>query len=98
MPQGLFVQDTRILSGWRLTINGLTVEPLGAAIKEPYRALFAGRVSRPDAYADSPLIVERLCEVGDGFQEQISVRNYSLATAECVIALDIEADFATSSR
>ncbi|MDQ1594457.1 MAG: hypothetical protein QOH40_1013 [Arthrobacter pascens] len=93
-PHGLFVQDARILSGWSLTINGQPLEPLTAETKEPYRALFVGRVSRPDGYADSPLIVERLREVGAGFQEQVTVRNYSLKPSECVISLKIEADFA----
>ncbi len=93
-PHGLFVEDTRILSRWNLTVNGETLEPLAANIKEPYRALFAGRVSRPDGYADSPLIVERLREVGAGIQEQITVRNFSLSPAECVITLRVDADFA----
>ncbi|MDR7083420.1 glycogen debranching enzyme [Arthrobacter ginsengisoli] len=93
-PHGVFVLDTRILSGWRLTINGHPLEPLAAETKEPYRALFAARATRLDGYADSPLIVERLREVGAGIQEQITVRNYSLRPAECVISLRIEADFA----
>jgi glycogen debranching enzyme len=93
-PHGLFVQDARILSGWRLTVNGVALEPLAAETKEPYRALFVGRVPRADGYADSPLIVERLREVGAGFQERITVRNYALEPAGCVIVLKIEADFA----
>lgn len=93
-PHGLFVQDTRILSRWSLTINGQPLEPLAAVTEEPYRALFAGRATRSDGYADSPLIVERLREVGAGIQEQITVRNYSREPAECVVSLDIEADFA----
>lgn len=93
-PHGLFVLDTRILSGWSLTINGLPLEPLAAETKEPYRALFAGRAPRLDGYADSPLIVERLREVGAGLQEQVTVRNYSLEPAECVISVRIEVDFA----
>ncbi|MDQ0636194.1 glycogen debranching enzyme [Arthrobacter pascens] len=93
-PHGVFVQDTRILSGWNLTINGQALEPLAAEIKEPYRALFGGRVPRTDGYADSPLIVERLREVGAGIQEQVTVRNYSPTRAECLITLTAEADFA----
>lgn len=93
-PHGVFVQDTRILSGWVLTVNGQAIEPLAAETKEPYRALFAGRVPRLDGYADSPLIVERLREVGAGIQEQISLRNYSKEPAACVISLTVEADFA----
>ncbi|MBD1539268.1 amylo-alpha-1,6-glucosidase [Arthrobacter sp. S13_S34] len=93
-PHGLFVHDTRILSGWRLTVDGQPLEPLAAETKEPYRALFVGRVSRSDGYADSSLIVERLREVGAGIQEQITVRNYSQEPADCVLTLNIEADFA----
>jgi glycogen debranching enzyme len=94
-PHGVFYQDTRILSRWNLTVNGQPLEPLGAETKEPYRALFVGRVPRSDGYADSPLIVERLREVGAGIQEQITFRNYSLEPVECVISLRVEADFAS---
>jgi glycogen debranching enzyme len=93
-PHGVFCEDTRIVSGWRLTVNGAALEPLAAKTKEPYRALFAGRVPRPDGHADSPLIVERLREVGAGIFEQITVRNYASAPAECVISLQVDADFA----
>ena len=60
LPHGVFHEDTRILSGWSMTVNGSPLEPLTAETKEPYRALFIGRVPRADGYADSPLIVERL--------------------------------------
>lgn len=39
---------TEILSSWGLTINGESLEPLAAEAKEPYRALFVGRVPRSD--------------------------------------------------
>jgi glycogen debranching enzyme len=93
-PHGAFHLDTRILSGWILTINGHQLEPLAAETKEPYRALFAGRIPHAEGYADSPLIVERLREVGAGIQEQVTLRNYSLDPAECLISLKVEADFA----
>jgi glycogen debranching enzyme len=93
-PHGVFYEDTRIVSGWNLTVNGESLEPLAAKTKEPYRALLAGRVRRSDGHADSPLIVERLREVGEGILEQITVRNYSPTPAECVVALSVEADFA----
>ncbi|WP_458113066.1 amylo-alpha-1,6-glucosidase [Arthrobacter sp. R1-13] len=93
-PHGAFYLDTRILSGWRLTVNGQAIEPLAAETKEPYRALLAGRIPRADGYADSPLIVERLREVGAGIQEQVTVRNYSVEPAECLIRVEVEADFA----
>jgi len=93
-PHGVFFEDTRILSGWSLTINGQGLEPLAAEAKEPYRALFVSRVARLDGYADSPLLVDRLREVGAGILERITVRNYGLDPAECVVSLRIESDFA----
>lgn len=94
LPHGVFHLDTRILSRWILTINGLYLEPLASEMKEPFRALFAGRVPRSDGYADSPLIVERLREVGAGILEQVTLRNYSAEPANCSITLAVEADFA----
>ncbi|ASN20050.1 amylo-alpha-1,6-glucosidase [Arthrobacter sp. YN] len=94
IPHGVFFEDTRILSGWRLTVNGEPLEPLAAKAKEPYRGLFVGRVPRSDEYADSPLIVERLREVASGILEGITVRNYSSEATECAVALGVEADFA----
>ncbi|MFE5838007.1 glycogen debranching N-terminal domain-containing protein [Arthrobacter sp. NPDC056493] len=93
-PHGVFHEDTRILSGWNLTVNGQALEPLAAETKEPYRALFAGRVPRTDGYADSALIVERLREVGTGIVEEITVSNFSSDAAECMVVLSVESDFA----
>ena len=93
-PHGVFFEDTRVLSRWNLTVNGEPLEPLAAKSKEPYRALFVGRVSRSDGYADSALIVERLREVGAGILEQITVWNYSPSPAECMVSLKVEVDFA----
>lgn len=93
-PHGVFYEDTRIVSGWNLMINGEPAEPLAAVLKEPYRALFTGRVRGSDGHADTPLIVERLREVGAGILEQITLRNYSRLPARCAVTLSIEADFA----
>lgn len=94
LPHGVFHEDTRIVSGLNLTVNGEPVEPLTAKLKEPYRALFAGRVRSSDGHPDTPLIVERLREVGVGILERITVRNYSSIPAQCVVSVRVEADFA----
>lgn len=54
LPHGVFHDDTRILSAWKLTVNGQPLEPLTAETKEPYRALFIGRVPRSDGYRLRP--------------------------------------------
>ncbi|MFJ4266528.1 glycogen debranching N-terminal domain-containing protein [Paenarthrobacter nicotinovorans] len=94
VPHGVFHLDTRILSTWELTVNGQVIEPLAAETREPYRAFFVGRVPRPDGHADSPLLVERLREVGNGIREEITVRNYSNQVAQCRILLSADSDFA----
>ncbi|MFF2298404.1 glycogen debranching N-terminal domain-containing protein [Arthrobacter sp. NPDC058127] len=93
-PHGVFVQDTRILSRWYLTINGQPLEPLAAQTKEPYRAVFAGRIVRSEGYGDSPLIVERIREVGVGILEHVTVHNHSMEPAECSISFSVGSDFA----
>jgi len=87
--RGAFHEDTRILSRWNLTVNDQPLEPLTAETKEPYRALFIGRVPRSDGYADSPLIVERLREVTAGIFEEITLRNYSADAVECNISISV---------
>jgi glycogen debranching enzyme len=94
LPHGVFHDDTRILSSWKLTVDGQPLEPLTAETKEPYRALFIGRVPRSDGYADSPLIVERLREVAAGMVEGVTIRNYSTSPATCTVSVSVEADFA----
>ncbi|NKX56250.1 amylo-alpha-1,6-glucosidase [Arthrobacter mobilis] len=93
-PHGVFFQDTRILSRWNLTVNGEPLEPLGAWTPAPYQGSYVGRAPLADGRADSPLTVERSRELGAGILEDITVRNYGLEPAHCLIALAVEADFA----
>ncbi|WP_426007438.1 glycogen debranching N-terminal domain-containing protein [Paenarthrobacter sp. NyZ202] len=93
-PHGLFFQDTRVLSEWRLTVNGQRLEPLTAQAPEPHRAVFAARVTRAEGYADSPLVVERIRELGFGIAEHITVHNHSTEPVECRVMVEASADFA----
>ena len=53
-PQGLFVQDTRVLSGWSLTVDGRPAEPLTVQRADPYAAAFLGRLPPPLAPPPTP--------------------------------------------
>ncbi|MFP3462761.1 glycogen debranching N-terminal domain-containing protein [Arthrobacter globiformis] len=94
LPHGVFHQDTRILSRWNVSVNGQSIEALTAQMTEPYRGIFAGRIPGTHGHADSPLIVERVREVGVGIQEELTIRNFSTKSADCVVVLHAEADFA----
>ena len=75
-PQGLFVQDTRVLSQWTLAIDGRTAEPVTVQQADPYAAAFIGRLPPPrGAPADAAMLVTRHRYIGDGMREDIAIRN-----------------------
>ncbi|HEY0691601.1 MAG TPA: glycogen debranching N-terminal domain-containing protein, partial [Kribbella sp.] len=76
-PHGLFVADTRILSCWRLAVDGHPVENLSIAEDpgEPFHATFIGRTSPREWVADSTMLVLRTRFVGEGMREDVVLRN-----------------------
>ena len=85
-PQGLFVQDTRVLSQWTLTVDGRAAEPVTVQQADPHAAAFIGRLPPPSgAAADAALLVTRQRYLGDGMREDIAGRN----TARQPAALEV---------
>lgn len=66
LAQGTFLQDTRIVSGWRLRVDGNPVEPLATMTSDPFHATFLGRVHPKDSSVESALLVhrERYVDIG----------------------------------
>ncbi len=93
-PHGVFYRDTRYLSELRLRINGQWPEPLAATTIDPFSAAFALRDTPRAGVADSHLIVLRDRYVGRGMREDISVRNFGVEPAFCLLEVLFEADFA----
>ncbi|MEU7145633.1 glycogen debranching N-terminal domain-containing protein [Nocardia sp. NPDC046473] len=91
---GLFVRDTRVLSHWRLTVDGREPEPLTVRYDEPYSATLLARTAPRPGTADSTALVIIGRHVGDGMREDLVVRNLSGAPLECAIRLELDADFA----
>ena len=92
--QGLFVRDTRLLSRWELRIDGVPPEPLTVQTKEPYAAMFIGRVPPSPGHADSSLLVLESHYVGNGMRVDIEIRNIGATPVECSIELRADTDFA----
>lgn len=91
---GFFVEDTRIVSTWRLRVDGEPVDPLTVIYAEPFEATFVGRAApRPDR-TDPTLVVERRRLVGTGLREDVTLRNFSPEAAGVRIRLEVDADFA----
>jgi len=92
--QGLFVRDTRMLSRWELTVDGIEPQPLSVQHAEPFAASFLGRMPPRAGLADSTLLVIRRRYVGDGMREDITLRNTSGRAKRFRLVLTAEADFA----
>ena len=91
---GLFFRDTRFLSRFQLTVDGLELDPLGAQCPAPYAGTFIARRPPKAGIADSTLLVVRHRYVGNGMREDIVVRNLGRETAGVILSLEVDADFA----
>lgn len=94
LAEGTFYQDTRILSGWNLRIDGKPVEPITVQIPEPFQARFVGRAHSSEGEGESSLLVRRERYVGGGMREDLILRNYGRTRVACTVSFRVAADFA----
>jgi glycogen debranching enzyme len=92
--QGLFLDDTRFLSRWILTVNGLRPTVLSVDEQEYFQVQFFEAVTTSTIYVDSHLSVARKRAVGKGFHEEILVENHDKKAMDLDVQLDAAADFA----
>jgi glycogen debranching enzyme len=95
-PHGLFIADTRVLSCWRLAIDGEPVENLSTTAEstQPYSATFIGRARPRPWAADSTVLVLRTRHVGDGMREELVLRNFGHESASITLTVAVDVDFA----
>lgn len=94
LRDGLFVKDTRVVSTWRLLVDGAPLEALATVPAEPYESTFIGRAAPRPGHDDATIIVTRRRLVGAGMREDITVHNHGTETAGLIVSLDVDADFA----
>src|SRR5579871_1648356 len=92
--QGLFLDDTRFLSKWILTVNGLRPSVLSVDEQEYFQVQFFEAVTTSTIYVDSHLSVARKRAVGKGFHEEILIENHDKQAMDLDVQLDAAADFA----
>jgi glycogen debranching enzyme len=92
--QGLFLDDTRFLSRWILTVNGMRPTVLSVDEQEYFQVQFFEAVTTSTIYVDSHLSVARKRAVGKGFHEEILVENHDKKPMDLDIQVDVAADFA----
>lgn len=94
VPQGFFFKDTRHLSMWKLTVNGVQPDPLSTDSVEYYFAQFFCSPPTGTIYTNPTLSVVRRRLVGDGCVERISVINHSSEAQVVELEMQVGADFA----
>jgi glycogen debranching enzyme len=93
-PVGLFAWDTRFLSKWILTIDGHVPNVLSTDDLQYYSAQFFLVPGTGTIYVDADLSIMRKRDAGNGFQEEILIRNEKPAPADLEVRIEAAADFA----
>jgi glycogen debranching enzyme len=92
--QGLFFEDTRFVSAWRLRLDDSELQSLASIPHHPFAATFVSRGQPGAGQADSTVFVERRRYVGNGMREDLVIHNFGREPAACSLAFELEADFA----
>ncbi|MEV4659688.1 glycogen debranching N-terminal domain-containing protein [Micromonospora sp. NPDC049301] len=91
---GLVHLDTRLISGWTLTVNGAQLLMLRAETIDHYSAQYVlGNPELPDLPPNS-LGLRRLRYVGDGFHERVELTSYRPGPVRLELRLAVAVDFA----
>jgi glycogen debranching enzyme len=91
--QGVYFDDTRFISHWKLRLDEAPLESLGVISANPFAATFVTRGRPIDGRADSTIVVVRNRFVGNGMREEIVIRNLARETAAHTLSLEVDADF-----
>jgi glycogen debranching enzyme len=93
-PHGLFLQDTRFLSQWCLTVDGRSPEVLSTDDINYFSAQFFLVPPAESFYDQAPFSIMRKRWVGDGFHEDLIVINHSAEPLQLDLNVEAAADFA----
>ena len=91
---GLFLNDTRFLSRWVLTVDGRRPNVLSTDTLHYFRAQFYTTLSTGTIYVDSDLSLVRRRAVGEGFMEEIIIVNHGKEPKALQVRIEAASDFA----
>jgi glycogen debranching enzyme len=91
---GLFLNDTRFLSRWVLTIDGRHPTLLSVDDQAYFRVQFFMALSTGTIYVDSNLSVVRRRAIGHGFREEVEIFNHDKKPVDLVVRIEADSDFA----
>jgi len=91
---GLFLNDTRFLSRWILTVNGIRPKLLSTDDLAYYKVRFFSALTTGTIYVDAHVSVVRHREVDGGFHEEITLINHDRNAMDLEVRIEADADFA----
>jgi glycogen debranching enzyme len=91
---GLFLNDTRFLSRWILTIDGRQPVLLSIDDRSYFRVQFFLALAAGTIDLDAHLSVVRRRAVEQGFHEELSIANHHKTAVDLDVRIQAEADFA----
>ena len=84
--QGLYVRDTRLISRWRLAVDGAPAQPLTMVSAAPHQATCLGRARS--------LLVRRDRYAGEGMREDVTLTNTTNEATFAEVTVEVGCDFA----
>src|SRR5215831_16094347 len=93
-PHGLFLQDTRFLSCWRLTVEGNPPNVLSTDDVNYFSAQFFLVPPTESPLDQASFSIMRKRSVGGGFHEDLTVLNHTAEPLELHLQVEAAADFA----
>jgi glycogen debranching enzyme len=91
---GVFLNDTRYLSRWVLTINGIRPTLLSVDDTAYYRVQHFLALATGVTYIDSNVTVVRQRSIAEGFRERLVLGNHGHEPIDLDIRIEVGADFA----
>jgi glycogen debranching enzyme len=91
---GLFVRDTRFVSGWLAEVDGARLEPLTVRSDNAFTATHVSRARPEEGLADSTLLVLQERRVGEGMLVCLELRNLGSAPRAGRLRVAVDVDFA----
>ncbi|MEN3361258.1 MAG: hypothetical protein V7637_5240 [Mycobacteriales bacterium] len=93
--QGLYADDVRVLSRWRLTLDGRPIEPLGSSADAAPVCTVHGRLLAPDVPGAAPVTARRELSVSRaGLAETLTLTNHAGGPVRVLVRYEFAADFA----
>jgi glycogen debranching enzyme len=92
---GLFAADTRVLSRFRVTLDGEPLDLLGRSRSDNSTASWEFQNSEiPGKVREGAVLVTMTCEVDRALHQHLRVRSYLNRKASVRLAIELDADFA----